>query len=321
MLAADVIEPSDAEWAAPVVLISKPDGSTRFCIDYRSLNAITKKDVYPLPRLDECLDSLGTAQYISTLDANSGFYHIPVDEASLDKTSFTCHAGFHRFKRMPFGLINAPASFQRAMDVVLSGVRWSCALVYLDDVIIFSITFEEHLRHLNEVLSLLRRANVSLKLDKCKFAAKEVQYMGHVIRPGHLEMQEAKIASLRAVRRPTAKTELRAFLGLDNVYRRFVVNFAKIARPLTDLTREVIPSKLPDLTATQVDAFEALKRALVKPEVLILPRYDRDFVLDTDASGSQVGCVLQQVDNDGALRPVVFWSRTLNDVETRYSAT
>jgi Reverse transcriptase (RNA-dependent DNA polymerase) len=157
MLDAGVIEESEAEWSAPVVLVAKHDGSTRFCVDYRRLNAVTKGDVYPLPRLDECIDSMGSGTYFSTLDANAGFWQIPLDEASKDKTSFWCHAGFYRFKRMPFGLVNAPASFQRAMDIILAGVRWNCALVYMDDVIIYSRTFEEHMGHLDQVLGLLRR--------------------------------------------------------------------------------------------------------------------------------------------------------------------
>jgi hypothetical protein len=321
MLEADVIERSEAEWSAPVVLVSKADGSTRFCVDYRALNAITKRDVYPLPRLDECVDSLGAAQYFTTLDANSGYWQIPLDEASRDKTSFTCHAGFYRFKRMPFGLVNAPASFQRAMDIILAGVRWNCALVYLDDVVIYSRTFAEHMRHLDQVLGLLRKANVTLKLRKCRFAAREVDYLGHTIKPGRLQMQDAKVAALKGVRRPTTKTELRSFLGLANVYRRFVSGFARIAKPLTDLTKDEVPPLLPSWTAEQVGAFEELKRVLARPPVLALPSYDREFVLDTDASGHQVGCVLQQRGDDGALHPIGFWSRVLNDQESRYSTT
>ena len=147
MLKMGVIEPSSAEWASPVVLIPKPDGSTRFCVDYRKLNALTARDVYPLPRMDECLDFLGDAEYFSTLDANTGFWQIEVAPEDRDKTTFSCHVGMYRFTRMPFGLLNAPATFQRAMDIILSEVRWESVIVYLDDVIIFSRSFEEHVRH------------------------------------------------------------------------------------------------------------------------------------------------------------------------------
>jgi Reverse transcriptase (RNA-dependent DNA polymerase) len=139
MLEMNVIEPSTSDWASPLVMVPNPDGTTRFCVDYRQVNAITRKDAYPMPRLDECINSLGKAKFFSTLDANSVFWQIPLDDSSKDKTTFTCHSGTFRFKRMPFGLINAPATFQRAMDVILSGVLWKFALVYLDDIIVFHL--------------------------------------------------------------------------------------------------------------------------------------------------------------------------------------
>jgi RNase H-like domain found in reverse transcriptase/Reverse transcriptase (RNA-dependent DNA polymerase) len=320
ILDAGVIEESEAEWSAPVVLVAKHDGSTRFCVDYRGLNAVTKRDVYPLLRLDECVNSLGSAAYFSTLDANPGFWHIPLDEASKDKTSFSCHAGFIRFKRMPFGLVNAPASFQRAMDIILAGVRWNCALVYMDDVIIYSRTFEEHMGHLDQVLGPLRKANVTQAEEMHLCCAR-----GRIPRSchptGRLEMQDAKVAALKAVHRLAAKTQLRSFLGLANVYRRFVPGFAKIAKPLTDLTRDEVPATLPEWNRDQTCAFEQLKDALARPPTLALPQYDREFVLDTDASGYQLGCVLQQRGDDGALHPTVYWSRSLISPELKYSAT
>jgi Reverse transcriptase (RNA-dependent DNA polymerase) len=164
MLTAGVIEPAVSEWASPVVLITKPDGSVRFCVDYRKLNALTIKDSYPLPRMDECLDSLGDATIFSTLDCNSGYWQILMKEEDRNKTAFVTHCGIHRFKRMPFGLCNAPATFQRALDMILAKVKWNYALIYLDDVIIYSRTVEEHMTHLDEVLGLLRSAGASLKL-------------------------------------------------------------------------------------------------------------------------------------------------------------
>jgi hypothetical protein len=160
MLEADVIEPAESEWASPIVLIPKPDGSLRFCVDYRKLNAITVRDQYALPRLDDCIDSLGEARVFSTLDANSGYWQIKVSEDSRDKTAFTCHRGLYRFSRMPFGLCNAPATFQRAVDVILATVRWQCAITYLDDIIVYSPSKEQHLKDLRRVLSLLRDAGI-----------------------------------------------------------------------------------------------------------------------------------------------------------------
>lgn len=319
MLELDVIEPSQAEWASPVVLVPKPDGSTRFCIDYRRLNSLTKRDSYPLPRMDEFIDSLGDANFFTTLDANSGYWQVLMDEASKDKTSFTCHAGFYRFKRLPFGLINAPATFQRALDLILSGVRYEFALVYLDDIIIFSKTFDEHMAHLSHVLGLLKDANISLKLKKCAFAKQEVQYLGHMIKPGHLEMLSARVESLKLIELPKTKKEVRSFLGLASLYRRFVKEFAKIAKPLHDLTKAEVPSVLPPLTEEQVEAFESLKEALSNPPTLALPKKDGQYVLDTDASMYQIGCCLQQKDERGKLKPLGYWSRVLRDEEIRYS--
>jgi len=188
MLKAGVIEPAISEWASPVVLVPKPDGKMRFCVDYRKLNAITVRDTYPLPRMDECIDSLGDATLFSTLDCNSGYWQIPVSPEDIEKTTFTCHEGLFWFLRMPFGLRNAPATFQRTMDILLSGLKWKTCLVYLDDIIIFSKSEEEHARHLDQVLTLLAGAGLSLNLKKCHFFRDTVDYLGHVIRLGKLQV-------------------------------------------------------------------------------------------------------------------------------------
>ena len=172
MLKAGVIEPACSEWASPVVLVPKSDGSLRFCVDYRWLNALTVEDTYPLPRMDECLDSLGEAKFFTTLDCNSGYCQIPVAEQDQHKTAFTCHAGCYEFCRMPFGLFNAPAMFQRTVDILLAGCRWRSCMVYLGDVIVYSNALEEHLQHVKEVLTVLRDAGLSLKLKKCNFSSK-----------------------------------------------------------------------------------------------------------------------------------------------------
>ena len=244
MLKQGVIEPSKAQWASPVVLIPKPDGSIRFCIDYRKLNALTVRDVYPLPRMDECLDSLGDAEYFSTLDANTGFWQIEVAEEDRDKTTFSCHVGMYRFLRMPFGLVNAPATFQRAMDIILSEVRWESVLVYLDDVIIFSRSFEEHVKHLDLVLQKLSEAGATLKFSKCKFFRQAVDYLGHRLLPHKLQVLKKNVDAISRAEPPTTKTQVRSFLGLCGVYRRFVPHFASIAKPLTVLTKRVRLSAL-----------------------------------------------------------------------------
>jgi len=179
-----VIEPSTEEWASPVVMVPKPDGTVHFCIDYRRLNLMTVKDAYPIPRMEECLDSPGDAGVFSTLDCNAGYWQIPVSEEDKHLTGFSCHSGAWKCVRLPFGLCNAPATFQRAMDMILAGIKWQICLAYLYDVIVFSRCPEEHLQHLDEVLTRQGYAGVTLKAAKCHFFQEEVEYLGHVIRLG-----------------------------------------------------------------------------------------------------------------------------------------
>ena len=321
MLSQGVIEPATSEWASPIVLVPKPDGSLRFCVDYRRLNAITVPDTYPLPRMDECIDSLGDAAIFTTLDCNSGYWQIPVRPEDRDKTTFTSHQGIFRFRRLPFGLRNAPATFQRAIDVILSRVKWRTCLVYLDDVIIFSPDRASHLRHVHEALTLLRQAGLSLKLKKCRFFSQTVDYLGHVIRPGRLGVAEKNTESLRNAKLPRTQTELRSFLGLCNVYRRFVPRFATLAAPLNRYLTKGQPPILGQLTDDAVDAFNALRARLLSPPILALPRREGKLWLDTDASAAQLGCCLLQEQPSGPALPLGYWSRTLNAAERNYSTT
>ena len=319
MLDAEVIEPANSEWASPVVLVPKPDGSLRFCVDYRKLNSLTVKDTYPLPRMDECIDSMGEAQFFTTLDANSGYWQIPVAKEDRDKTTFTCHAGCYRFKRMPFGLCNAPATFQRTLDILLAGLRWKTCLVYLDDVIVFSKTLDEHVKHVQDVLNILQRAGISLKLKKCNFFTKAVDYLGHVIKPGRLEVATKNTAAVEGFREPETQTQLRSFLGLCNVYRRFVSNFARVSAPLNKLLKKEQSPKLEPFTDDEWKAFHKLKEALASPPVLRLPRENLLFSVDTDACEYQIGCALMQLHEDGKRYPIGFWSRSLTPAEKNYS--
>ena len=188
MLAAGVIESATSEWASLFVLVPKKDGSLRFCVESRSLNAKSVADAYPLPRIDDCLDSLGDAKIFTTLDCNAGYWQVPVAPEDSDKTTFAFYLGTYRYVRMPFGLRNAPATFQRALDIILSGIRWQPCLIYVDDVIVFSKDAKTQLRHLDKFLRLLRRTGVTLKLRKCSFFQPKVDYLGHVITPGKLSV-------------------------------------------------------------------------------------------------------------------------------------
>ena len=249
-----VTEPSDAEWSFPEVFVPKSGGHFRVCVNCRRLNERTVKDVYQIPGMDNCLDSLGDATVFSTLDCSAGYWQIPVAAEDGDKTTFTSHIGWFRFLRLPFGLVNAPASFQRTLDITFSGLRWKTFLVYVDVLSVFSRTAEDDARHLREVLLLLEKAGVSLKPSKCHLFQQEVEYLGHVIRPGQLLVNQKNIESLAQALPPRNLTELKSFLGMRNVYRRVIKERAHIAKPLTKLTSKKLPHVLPPLDADWMSA-------------------------------------------------------------------
>jgi RNase H-like domain found in reverse transcriptase/Reverse transcriptase (RNA-dependent DNA polymerase) len=291
----------------------------RFCVDYRKLNNLTERYVYPLPRLDECIDILSVAVVFSTLDVNSGYWEVSIHPDDRGKTTFTCHVGKYGFKRMPFGLRNAPSIFQRAIDVILFGVRWLKCLFYLDDIIVFSSSMASQVEDLDKVLSLLRDAGVSLRLDKYHFFRRRVNYLGHVIEPGKLSVQATKVDTILKAKLPRSKTKLRAFLGIFNIYRRFVPKFATIAAPLTRHLRKDSPDSF-DLEESLdvVAAFEQLRSTLTSPPTLALPKQDLEYVLDTDATETQLSVCLQQRDEHGVQHPIGYWSRQLSPTEHRY---
>ena len=317
MLRHDIIEPAASPWASNVVLVRKSSGQLRFCLDYRSLNSVTYKDSYPLPRIDTCLDSLGGSKIFSTLDLRSGYWQARIDPASADKTAFVTRKGTFRFKVLSFGLSNAPALFQRLMDLVLAGLAWDICLVYLDDIIVMSETFDRHLERLEAVFDRLRRAGLKLHPSKSRLFQVRTKFLGHIVSGEGISPDEEKIRAVRDWPTPSNLTEARGFVALASYYRRFIEGFADIARPLHELTRKGVAF---EWTHRQQEAFEHLKHCLISAPVLATPKDHGMYVLDSDASNEALGLVLQQ-EQDGVLKVIAYASRALLAAERSYCTT
>lgn len=312
-----VIRPSISPWAFPVVVVPKRDGGIRPCVDYRRLNAITRKEIYPLPLISETLDALGGARYFSAMDLASGYFQVALDEASIEKSAFILPHGNGRYEflRMGMGLVNAPSTFQRLMDSILAGLQFEVCLIYLDDLIVFSKTFEEHLQRLRLVLQKLKENNLRLKSSKCSFLKNELEYLGHTVSAQGVKPQDEKIRAVAEYPTPKTVRDVRSFLGFVGFYRKFIPQFAEIARPLTQLTK-VAKAFVWDEQAEE--AFQKLRGALITAPILRFPDFSRRFILATDASGFAKAAVLSQEYN-GKEFPVAFASRQFNQAELNYS--
>ena len=322
MLDQGIIIPSKSPWASPVVLAPKKDGSIRFCIDYRKLNDVTIKDAYPIPRIDDTLDALHHAQYVSTLDLRSGYWQVELDHISRPITAFVTHKGLFECVVMPFGLTNAPATFQRLMDVVLAGLKWQCCLVYLDDIIVYSPTFEQHLQDLRNVFIALEAARLTLKPPKCNFCRAEMKFLGHIITAKGIKPDPSLISTVTQFPPPTNIKQVQAFLGLTGYYRRFIRNYAKIAEPLLKLLRSQKSTprnaSLPwNLDCTS--AFHILKDRLISPPIMRPPNFSFPFILELDACEYGIGCILTQ-EYDHHKYVIAYASRTLSPAERNYSS-
>ena len=314
----DIIERSTSPWGAPCLLVAKPNNKGyRFVVDYRGINKLIELQAQPLPTTEEALSNLGAAnpKYFTTLDLQSGFYQITIDPESRPYTAFCCHLGLFNFKRLPMGLRNSPATFQRVMEAVLHGLNWKFCLVYMDDVCIYSSNFDDHLQHIESVLKRLYEAGLKLRPDKCQFARDSIHYLGHVIDSNGISPDPAKISAVSDYPIPTAVKALKAFLGLSGYYRRFIRDYAGIAAPLYALTKKGASF---DWSVDCQQAFDSLKSALTSPPVLAYPDYDRPFKVYTDASSFAVGGVLGQDDKEGSERVICYVGRSLTSHERNY---
>ncbi len=315
-----LIRSSTSPWSSPIVLAKKKDGTLRFCVDYRKLNAVTKKDAYPLPRIDDCLDTLKGAQWFSTLDLRSGYWQIPMADDSIEKTAFCTRYGLFEFLVMPFGLTNAPATFERLMERVMSGLQWTQCLVYIDDIIVFGNSFSQTLKRLASVFDRLRQASLTCKPSKCELFRKSVKFLGHVVSRKGISCDPDKVEAVASWPQPTTVRHVRSFLGLASYYRKFIPHFAAIASPMVELTK----AKVPFIWGLeQKKSFEKLKDALCSDKVLAYPVDEGFFILDTDASDYGIGAVLSQVvpDKPKDEKVIAYASKTLSPTEKRYCTT
>ena len=317
LLERGLISPCNSPWSSQVTLAQKKDGKWRLCLDLRRVNAITKKDSYPIPRIDESIDTLSGAQWFCTLDLSSGYWQVEMEESSKEKTAFSVKGGLYCWNVMPFGLCNAPSTFERLMERVLSGLHWKTLLVYLDDIITFGRTVPETISRLEEVFQRLRDAGLKLKPSKCNLFKREVRYLGHVVSAEGVSTEPEKVQVVKDWPTPTCVKEVRSFVGLVSYYRRFIANFSKIAKPLYKLTEKHCDFSWTDNCES---AFQHLKECLVSAPILAYPSAEGRYILDCDASAFAIGGVLSQ-EQDNVERVIAYGSKTLSKQERNYCVT
>lgn len=324
MLDIGAIRKSSSPWASAVVLVTKKDGSLRFCIDLCKLNNRTVKDSYALPRIEETLECLSGAKWFTSLDLKSGYWQVEMSEECKEMTAFTVGPlGFYECERMPFGLCNAPATFQRLMEMCLGELHLSWCIIYLDDIIIFSKTPEEHLERLRGVFEKLAEAGLKLKTKKCEFFKQRIAYLSHIVSEDGIEVDPKKVEAIKSWETPKTVTDVRSFLGFTNGYRKFIKGFAQVARPLSKLTAGDNASKKKTAIVWDAEceyAFLEMKRLCTTTPVLAYADYSKPFILNTDASGLGLGAVLSQEQDDKTVRPVAFASRCLSRSKDNYPA-
>ncbi|MEL6562292.1 MAG: reverse transcriptase domain-containing protein, partial [Bacteroidota bacterium] len=318
-----IIEKSDSPYNNPLVLLRKKNGTLRMCVDFRELNAITKREMYPLPNASDLFDRLSGQQYFTTIDLSKGYYQIKLDKMSQEKTAFSTSQGHFKFTRLPFGLTSAPAAFQSAIETILAKEKYHNCAVYIDDIIIYGRTRKEHDYNLLVILNKLMNAGVKLSKEKFQFCKQKIRYLGHIISSKGIEKDPEKLVKLENWPRPKTMKELNSFLGFANYYRKFVRNFSQIASPLEKLVKKDKSSRQMKLvwSKEQESAFIQLKNSLNNAPLLHPANASDTFLLDVDASKVAIGGVLSQIDANGTEKPVYFASNKLSQAEQHYCAT
>src|SRR5437868_1229306 len=308
------IRPSVSPFGAPVLFVHKKEGTLRLCIDYRALNKITIKNRYPLPRIEELMDRLIGSKYFTKIDLYSGYHQIRIKDEDISKTAFRTRYGHYEFCVLPFGLTNAPATFMTLMNNIFQPYLDKFVIVYLDDILIYSKTKEEHLKHVHIILETLRKHQLYAKLAKCEFIKQRVEYTGHFISEQGITVDSRKIDTIRNWPTPTNISELRSFLGLASYYRKFVKGFSAIASPLTALLHKDQSYKWENL---EEKSFNELKNFLTTAPILLLPDPTKQFTVTTDATDFAIGAILSQ-DQGKEQQPVAYESRKLTSAEQNY---
>jgi hypothetical protein len=318
MLAANIIRDSTSPWSQSIVLVPKPDNTKRICIDYRRLNAITVPDVFPLPRIQDILDSLSGSSLYTSFDLKAGYWQTQLDETSIPKTAFTTADGHYEFVRTIFGLRNAPSQFCRLMQILLG--QYKFVSVYLDDLTIHSKTFNEHIEHIKTVLTVLRKAKLKLNKKKCLWLASSIQLLGHIVSGGTVKMDPAKIKAILERQPPTNQKQVQEFLGLPNYYRRYIQDYAHITYPVNNLLEKDVKF---NWDAECNISFKTLKDKLTQYPILRQPDLTKKFVLHCDSSGYAIGIILTQLENDNNNYFAMDWvvaygSRLIKGAEMNY---
>ena len=316
MLKQGVIRPSKSNWSSPVTIQPKKDGTQRFCIDYRKLNSVTEEEIAVLPQLTDIFDSLSGAKVFTTIDLKSAYWQVKLTKRSIKKTAFICHRGLYEFLRVPFGLKNAPSLFQRMISKVLHKFIGKTCFAYLDDIIIFSKTQEEHKAHVEEILEALNKANLKLKASKCYWFQEKVELLGFIISAKGIESDPKKVTAIRNMKSPTTVKGVRSFLGSVNFFRQLIANVGKRTEPLNRLLKKGVKFEWTD---EQENAFVDLKMALTNAPVLAFPDTSKPYRLYTDASDYAIGGILTQMDENNNERPIQYVSKTLADCEKKWA--